>query len=145
MGLARIQRGIILWTGLGFFCLASLAVVGFHNLWIARHMAILAPAALAVGTWSTLAAGHPFTLEYAREQTDPSLWNHPEFLRLNRLLTAAWGITFSLNALLGLGKLRRLLLPPLGYELLTYSLMLAAAWFTCWYPDVARRRRQGRS
>ncbi|MFN7898504.1 MAG: hypothetical protein ACK5N0_02400 [Synechococcaceae cyanobacterium] len=43
MGLARLQRGSILWTELGFFCLASLAVVGFHNLWIARPMAILAP------------------------------------------------------------------------------------------------------
>jgi hypothetical protein len=99
MGVARLHRGIILWTGLVFFSLASLTVVGFHNVWTARHMGILA-------------IGRPFTLDYAREQTDPSLWNDPAFLRTNRVLTATWGLTFTINALLAVGKLRQPGSPP---------------------------------
>jgi hypothetical protein len=140
MRFLRLILGFAPW--LAFLVLASLAVVGFHNVWTARHRGILAPGALAIGTWITLAIGRPFTLDYAREQTDPSLWNDPGFLRTNRVMTATWGLTFTINALLAVGKPRRLFLPDLGYELISYGLMLAAAWFTTWYPGVVRRLRQ---
>lgn len=142
MGLARLQRGVIFWTGLVFFSLASLAVVGFHDVWTARHMAILAPGALALATWIGLAAGRPFTLVYARAETDPSLWNSPEFLRINRILTTVWGMTFTVNALLAVLRLQRVPLPWFAQEPLTYGLMLAAAGFTSWYPVFVRGRRQ---
>jgi hypothetical protein len=73
MGVAKLHRGLILWVGLAFFSSATIAVVGFNNLWVAKYMGILANGALALGTWLTLVLKRPFTLDYAKQQlTHPS-------------------------------------------------------------------------
>ncbi len=141
MGLARLHRGIILWVGLLFFSAATLAVVGFENLWTVQYMGILANGTLACSTWLTVALKKPFTLEYSREHTAPSLWNDPLFIRSNMLITSAWGLAFTLNAVLAWGKLERLVLPEWGYEVVSYSILAATVAFTTWYPKALRQRR----
>jgi hypothetical protein len=141
MGLARLHRGIILWVGLVFFTYATAAVFLFEDMWTIRHMGILASGALAAGAWLTVALGKPFTLDYAREHTDPSLWNHPDFIRTNVLLTSVWASTFTLNVALAWGKMHEFLLSELAYELVSYSFMIGTALFTTWYPETQRRKR----
>ena len=77
MGVTRLHRGVILWAGLIFFASATIAVALFNDLWTARHMGVVANFALAAGSWLTIALGKPFTLDYARQHTDPSLWKSP--------------------------------------------------------------------
>jgi hypothetical protein len=138
LGLTGIHRGVILWAGLIFFTLASIAVIGFQNLWTIRHMGVLASGMLATATWFSLLIRKPFTLDYARAHTDPSLWNDPLFLRTNDILTAAWGTIFTLNVLLAFGKMQAVLLEPWQYETITYVLMVGCAIFTSWYPSRVR-------
>ena len=38
MGLSRLHRGVILWTGLTFFSYATIAVALLNDVWTARHM-----------------------------------------------------------------------------------------------------------
>jgi hypothetical protein len=142
MGLARLHRGIILWVGLAFFTYALVAVALLNDLWTARHMGILANGALALGSWLTIATGKPFTLDYARDHTDPSLWNEPAFIRSNVVITTAWALVFTVNALLAWGKMTPFLWPEWGYEIASYVLLIAAAAFTTWYPGHCRRLRQ---
>jgi hypothetical protein len=141
MGVARLHRGIILWVGLMFFGCATVSVALLDNLWTARHMGVLANGALTASSWVTIALGRPFTLDYARAQTDPSLWNEPAFIRTNVILTTAWAATFTVNTGLAWGKMTQLLLPGWGYESLSYALLVAAAAFTTWYPRRVRGRR----
>ena len=139
MGISRLHRGVILWLGLLFFSYATVAVALLDNAWTARHMGVLASAALATGAWLTIAIGKPFTLDYARDHTDPSLWNGPVFIRTNVVMTTVWATAFTLNAILAWGKMSRFILPELGYELISYTFLIATAAFTAWYPNHSRR------
>jgi hypothetical protein len=142
MGVAKLHRGVILWAGLLFFICATLAVVVFDNMWTARHTGIIANGVLAASTWLTVALKRPFTLDYARQHVDPSLWNDPLFIRTNTIVTSVWGLVFTVNAALAWGKMERLLLPELGYEVICYALLIGTAAFTSWYPKRVRGRRE---
>lgn len=140
MGVARLHRGVILWVGLVFFSCASLAVIAFNSTWAVKYMGIGASGVLAVSTWLTVACGKPFTMDYAREHTDPSLWNSPRFIRTNVILTSAWGLAFTANAILAWGKMEHFILPELGYEMISYALLIGTAAFSSWYPGYIRRK-----
>ncbi len=142
MGITRLHRGVILWAGLLFFTYATVAVVLLDNLWIAQHMGVMANGALAVSTWLTIAIRKPFTLDYAREHTDPSLWDNPLFIRTNVVIASVWGLIFSVNTILAWGKIEHFILSELGYEVITYTLLIGTVAFTTWYPNCVRRRRE---
>jgi hypothetical protein len=144
MGVARLHRGVILWTGLLFFTYATVAVLAFGDMWTVRHMGVLANGALAVGSWLTIVIGKPFSLDYARAHTDPALWKDPLFIRTNVIITATWAATFTVNAVLAWGKMVQFLAPQWGYEVLSYAFLLGTAAFTSWYPDHLRRLRLAR-
>ena len=69
----------------------------------AIYDAVLVSGALAAMSWGTLLAGAPFTAQYARQDWPREYWEAPLFRRINRLLTAVWGLIFTINA--GLGAL----------------------------------------
>ncbi len=139
MGLAKLHRGVILWVGLTFFAYASVAVFGFQHMWTIRFMGVLANGALALGTWYGVLTGNPFTLDYAKEHTDPSRWKHPAFIRSNMIITSVWGASFTVNALLALFAALGVM-EGLAKELVSYALLLSTAVFTVWYPEFAKRR-----
>ena len=142
MGVARLHRGIILWAGLLFFIYSTVAVVALDNMWTAQHMSVLANGMLAVSTWLTVVLKKPFTLDYAREHVDPSLWNDPMFIRTNIALTSVWGSIFTVNTILAWGKMEQFVLPDLAYEIISYTLLVGTAVFTNWYPKHVRQRRE---
>jgi phytoene dehydrogenase-like protein len=65
--------------------------------------AVLVSGALAAMSWGTLLAGVPFTAQYAKQDWPREYWQAPLFRRTNALLTAVWGLIFTINA--GLGAL----------------------------------------
>ncbi len=140
MAVLRLHRGAIMWVGLAFFTYASVAVLLFNHMWTIINMGILANAALAAGTWVTMAMGKPFTLEYAREHTDPSLWEHPGFIRLNNTLTSVWGAVFTINTAVAWLKTYDKSLPEWGYEVTSYTFLLAAMVISNVYPEMVKRR-----
>ena len=142
MGITKLHRGVLLWAGLAFFAGASIAVIGFDNSWTERHLGVLANGALAVATILGMAIGRPFTLDYAKSHTDPALWENPAFLRANYALTGVWGAAFAVNLLFAWGKMEGFALPALAYELLTYAILIGAAWITSWYPKYVHAHAQ---
>jgi len=140
MGITKLHRGIILWVGLAFFLYATIAVVIFENLWTAKHMGVIANGVLALFTWFTILIKKPFTLEYAKAETDPSVWKHPVFMQINYVLSATWGGVFSLNTLLALGKMQNFLLPEVAYDGMSHVFLIGAVIFNSWYPKQVRRR-----
>ena len=97
-------------------------------------MGTLANGALATGAWLTILLGCPFTLDYAKEHIDPSLWNSPRFLKSNYVITAAWAAVFSVNCGFAILKMEHFGLSGLAYEFASYTLLIATALFTVWYP-----------
>lgn len=141
MAVLKLQRGIIMWVSLVFFVAASVAVIGYHNIWTVRHLGVLANGALAVGAWGTLLIGRPFTLEYARQHTDPAKWHEPLFIRVNVLLTTVWATAFTVNTALAWAAMKRLW-PEWACHTASYATLIAAAAFTSWYPTQVRKRAQ---
>ena len=77
------------------------AVVGAEDRdWLDRWSMVLSSGTLGLIALGSLAFV-PFTEQYAREQTPPEVWGHPEFRRINRVLTLVWGLTFLATAVLG--------------------------------------------
>ena len=142
MVVTRLHRGAIIWVGIVFFSYALVTVVVLDNMWTAIHMGILANGALAAGTWMSIVLKRPFTLEYAREHTEPSLWNSPSFLRTNYILTSMWAVTFTINAGLSWQRRVRPMMPGWAYEITSYFLLVLASVMSPWYPQYVRRRRQ---
>lgn len=140
MAVLRLHRGIIMWVGLLFFTGATIAVLGFGDLWTIRHLGVLANGALAIGAWTTMLIGKPFTLEYARQHTDPSRWKHPLFIRTNEILTAVWASVFTFNTVVAWLLMKHLLLPEWASHTLSYAALIGAAAFTSWYPGFVRSR-----
>lgn len=141
MGVGRLHRGIILWAGLLFFVMASVAVVWLENSWVIRYMGVLASGTLASATWLSVLAGKPFTMAYAREQVDQALWSSPAFIRSNLVISSVWGVTFSLNTMLALGKVHAVAPPTYAYEAINHGLLIGTAAFTSWYSSRLRQRR----
>jgi hypothetical protein len=86
----------------------------------------------------SMAIRRPFTLQYAREQVSPELWDRPIFIRTNYIITAVWAVAFAVNA----GADVALLYGPapsagIGVAA-TIAAIVAAFWFTSWYPRRVR-------
>ncbi|PWK68797.1 hypothetical protein BCL76_107264 [Streptomyces sp. CG 926] len=121
--------------------IGALASEGTLN-WLETYAGEVANIALAVIAFGSMAVRTPFTLQYAREQVDPSLWHTRGFLRTNYMITGAWGIAFLVAAAAGaFGDL--VLHNPnniwTGWVVQILAIV-AAVKFTVWYPDVARAR-----
>ncbi|AQT80597.1 hypothetical protein B1R94_17005 [Mycolicibacterium litorale] len=139
MAILKLHRGIIMWVGLVFFAGATVAVLGFHDVWTVRHLGVLANGALALGSWITLAIGRPFTLEYARAHTDPAKWTDATFIRVNVLLTSVWASVFTINTGFAWAQMAGLL-PQWACHSASYAALIGAAAFTSWYPGHVRAR-----
>lgn len=142
MGITKLHQGVILWAGLLFFTYSTLAVIVFDNMWTVKHLGIMANGLLALSTWLTILFKQPFTLIYARQHTDSSTWHSPLFIRINFIISSVWSSIFTLNTILAWGKMERLFFPELGYEIITYILLIGTAFFTNWYPNYLRRKNK---
>ncbi|CAN5789998.1 hypothetical protein BH09ACT7_BH09ACT7_38810 [soil metagenome] len=139
MAVLRLHRGIIMWVGLVFFTGATVAVVGFHDMWTVKYLGVLANGALALGSWVTLLIGKPFTLEYAKQHADRAQWRTPLFIRTNVILTGVWATVFTVNTVVAWILIGQVSIPAWAWHTMTYVALLAAAAFTSWYPTHVRR------
>ncbi len=124
---------------------ATMAVIGLLASegtlrWLETYAGEVANIALAVIAFGSMAVRTPFTIQYAREQVDPSLWHTRGFLRTNYMITGAWGVAFLVAA--AAGAIGDLVLHDPGNIwtgwIIQILAIVAAVKFTVWYPDVAR-------
>jgi hypothetical protein len=88
----------------------------------------------------SLAVRQPFTLQYAREQVSRELWDRPEFVRTNYIITAVWAGAFALMVAADLMMLFVPTLPTFVAILVTVAALWGAARFTSWYPERLRAK-----
>ncbi|MFI5639689.1 hypothetical protein ACIA8H_20045 [Streptomyces goshikiensis] len=124
--------------------IGALASPGTHR-WLETYAGEVSNIALTAIAFGSMAVRKPFTLQYAREQVDPALWDSPVFLRTNYMITGAWGLAFLVAAIAGaFGDL--VLHDPnniwTGWIIQVLAIV-AALRFTAWYPEVVRARAHG--
>ncbi|MBV8334986.1 MAG: hypothetical protein JO358_05980, partial [Alphaproteobacteria bacterium] len=122
-----------------FFAFVTAGIVGFGWMFLATYMTLLVNVTLVAIAWGSLAAGTPFTIQYAREQVAPEFWHTALFNRVNQYITAVWGLDFFLSALV---SLYRHATGDAGsasqYAWVLFS--LGAMLFTVYFPDWYRHR-----
>jgi hypothetical protein len=88
---------------IGFFALISILALILDRKdfsWLEDWSQFISSIALAAIAFVSLAFT-PFTEQYARDSTPRELWAAPAFKRINRQLTAFWGVVFTLTAVSG--------------------------------------------
>jgi hypothetical protein len=91
----------------------------------------------------SLAVGRPFTLQYAREEAPQEVWNSPEFMRTNQVITLVWLGAFAVLIVADLILLYR---PEVTHKvsvLLTIAALYGAFKFTTAYPNRANKELHG--
>lgn len=142
MAVARLHRGVIMYVSILFFLYSIVAVVFMNDMWTVRYMSVLANGSLAIGVWIGLALKRPFTLEYSRETTAPSLWEDHVFLRTNYLLTTMWAVVFTISVLLAWQRSIQPAMPIWAYETISYSLLVSAMFVSTWFPKYIKKHRE---
>lgn len=123
----------------GAFLVGSLVASPDTTDWLETWFGEIANIVLVLVVLGSILARQPFTLQYAKEQTDPAYWDSPTFLRVNYTITAVWGLAFLGAAIAGwygdavLHSNNNLWT---GWVLQIFASLIAVA-FTDWYPDYA--------
>jgi hypothetical protein len=140
-GFSDLRKGRILtWATLVLFgsLLIAVGILGMTG--ILPVMGMLIYAALAAVTFGSILANIPFTLQYAREMVDRTLWENPVFIRVNVLMTGVWGGIFVINLVLSYLTF----VAPHSLEWitspLTYLVLIAGIIFTVWYPGQVQKK-----
>jgi hypothetical protein len=113
--------------------------------WLETWSGEVANVALAVIVVGSMLVGRPFTMQYAKENVDPSLWRTRGFIRTNYVITGVWAVAFLVQAAAGWyadGVLHDSNNIWLSWVLETAAIIVAIQ-FTLWYPGVVRARAQG--
>jgi hypothetical protein len=125
-----------------FFVILFIWAVLMNDVWAATHTGILLTGSMAVIVWISLLSGHPFTLQYARLEVDKSHWQHPLFIRVNRIMTAFWGCLLLASLGLSVYSLDHECVGGWIGSLLQFGIILVGVLFTRYYPDWVRKKYQ---
>ena len=130
----------ILQTGtFAVFVVFGLAAVFVDRAWLGHWIRILSNTALTFIVLVSILIGKPFTIQYARESVPKELWDSPEFLRANYVITWAWFAAFVANtAASGLSYLIPSINVVVNY-VIAICPFIAASMFTSWYTKRGKR------
>ena len=67
--------------------------------WTIPAVRLVVDAGLLLIVLASLAAGQPFTLQYAREGAPAEVWDHPRFRAVNRTISLVWAAAFAVLVL----------------------------------------------
>ncbi|MFW5735365.1 MAG: hypothetical protein ACOCWR_09920 [Oceanidesulfovibrio sp.] len=141
MGVLKLSRGVLLWSGLAYFVAATFFVAYLENMWFIHHLGVLASAALFMGALITMVMGRPFTEDFARQSAPPEAWNTPQFRRGCYMTTAVWLLVFFLNLAMNVWKLMQ---PDTSGSLLNgleVVFIASGMLYSNWYSARAKRRK----
>jgi all-trans-retinol 13,14-reductase len=120
-------------TSLSYFVVATILIVGGRAGDLQRNHQVVVWGLFAVVAWITLAVRAPFTLQYTRPNTSPAIWDNPDFLRMNRNMTAVWAAIFTLGSVLG-EVVRKYGHPLLFGLIVPMAAMVLGVLFSLLYP-----------
>jgi hypothetical protein len=126
-------------AGMLFFAVLSVLALFLDRSDLAdleKYAGVISSGALAVIALGSLAFT-PFTEQYARDTTPEEYWDSPRFKKINRVLTALWGLVFLATAVLSYVAVEVDHDKDWFNWILPIVLLVAMVKFTEWYPDHA--------
>jgi hypothetical protein len=140
------------WGTLGSFVLLTIVALVGDEAWLGYWLSPLLNVALLAVMVGSLAVGHPFTIDYAKEEAPPEVWDSPEFAHVNRVITLVWiaavaamAVGSIVSALLRSGAVATADSHTIeGYANwgVTVVALVGASKFSAWYPDAYQARME---
>ena len=108
-----------------------------------KYSQAISSGALGIIALGSIVFGHPFTVDYAKEEAPPETWHTAAFKRINLVLTSVWTVVFLVCGALGLIAQT---VGPKGLRdwlnwYIPIVLIFIAFRFTKWYPEQVRQQR----
>ncbi|OGN75684.1 MAG: hypothetical protein A3G30_06105 [Chlamydiae bacterium RIFCSPLOWO2_12_FULL_49_12] len=92
---AKLKQGFLLeWGSVLFFFIGTFNAHFVGNSYLTQHFSFCMSLFFVAAAGISLLIGKPFTLQYAKLETDSKSWDHPLFLRINQIMTGGLGIIF---------------------------------------------------
>ncbi len=124
-----------------FFVVFFILIIGLKLYWLANYISVLSMLLLTVVCWATILFHFPFTLQYSRIGVEPERAKSAPFMHVNYVITAVWGIVFTLGFALDAFLLLRPEPGLMFWDNLKWLFMVIAIVFTVWYPDYVHKQR----
>ncbi len=136
------ERFILQWTTTVFFLFCAISFYGFNWVWLANHMSVVANLVLDAIIWLSVLSGKPFTLQYAKAEAPPEVWNTEAFIRGCRSIAIFWGTLLLVPSALSLLNLffPAALPKSLDFFITTTCMILGIVWTTL-FKRAKRRQR----
>jgi intracellular septation protein A len=137
----RASHGSVKVLNLGTVVLFGiLALIGIivHPLWNDLWVRLVVNTGFLAIVLFTIVSGRPFTLQYARAQVAKEFWNAPGFIATNFRITWVWAGAFLVSVLADLSRIFVPGIPAWLDSSLGIGTLVAAGWFTSWYPKHVR-------
>jgi hypothetical protein len=116
----------------------ALIGAGVHPVWNDLWVRLVVNTGFLAIVLFTIVTGRPFTLQYAREQVPKEFWNAPAFIATNVRITWVWAAAFLVSVLVDLSRIFVPAIPAWLDSTLGIGALVAAGWFTSWYPKRVR-------
>ncbi len=134
------QKMIVSWTTLIYFLIACILVMGLHQYVVIPYIGIASNAVLTLLAFGTLAAGMPFTMQYARRDVPQERWSDPLFIRINQVMTGGWGVLFLIGFINSLIQFWYPNFLGILGDGLMYVTIIIGLVFTMKYPPYAKKK-----
>ncbi|MFD9790819.1 hypothetical protein ACFWXK_07680 [Streptomyces sp. NPDC059070] len=138
---ASAESQVLERSTIAFFAILGAVAFAAPDSGLREYGGALATGWLALTAWATLAVRRPFTTAIAKRQAPREMWNHPVFLRINVVLTAAWAAAFTITAV-GLALVHAEALGGTAEVAVQAAGFAVPALITARYPERARRAAQ---
>ncbi|MGB7789060.1 hypothetical protein [Methanoregula sp.] len=124
-----------------FFVVFFILIVGLQQYYLANYISVLSMLILTIVCWATILFRFPFTLQYSREGVEPERGRSAPFMRVNYIITAVWGIAFTLGLVVNIVLLVRPDMHIMFWENVQWLFIIIAIVFTMWYPAYVHKQR----
>jgi hypothetical protein len=124
-----------------FFVVFFILIIGLKQYWLANYISVLSMLILTIVCWATMLFHFPFTLQYSREGVEPERASSAPFMRVNYIITAVWGIAFTLGFAIDAFLLLRPEPGLMFWDNLKWVFMVIAIVFTVYYPEYVHKQR----
>ena len=138
------DRFLLQWATSVFFLFCAVSFYGFHWIWPAKHMSVIANLVLDGIIWLTVLAGKPFTMQYAKAETPRELWDTEAFKSGCRSIAIFWGALLFVPLAFSIFRVfHPAALPDVFYLLLTIFCMIFGIVSTTLFKRNKRKQRMG--
>lgn len=128
------KRPKILEVGtLFYFFLLALAAIFFDLEKLGHGVNALSSFILMAIVFISIIIKKPFSIQYAKEVSRPEVWNNPEFIRVNYVISWAWFIAFLVNLILPLSRCLGVRSPKRLDFIVSLICIISVIKFSRWY------------